>query len=119
MRRRDCLVALASLSLVACGAAADRPAGTIAAEVGQKATAEGSVRLLVQLRVPRDADAGAIAAAKRALLAELAGTRHRVARELEGLPALALEVSPEALQRLGASAHVERVVEDQPRRPQR
>ncbi len=120
MRRRACLAALASLTLFfACAASAARSAVTVSPELIEKATTQGSVRLIVQLKVGEGAGADAIESAKQALLAEIAGTRYRVARSLVGLPALAIEASAETLRALAASPRVERVTEDQPRRPQR
>jgi hypothetical protein len=84
-----------------------------------KATAQGSVRLIVRLKVDQGAGAAAIESAKQALLAELVGMRYRVTRHLAGLPALAIEASGETLRALAASPRVERVTEDEPRRPQR
>ncbi len=50
---------------------------------------------------------------------EVAGTRYRVARDLVGLPALGIEASADTLRALAASPRVERVTEDERRRPQR
>jgi hypothetical protein len=89
-----------------------------------KAVREGTVRVIVQLRVsarPEGELGGAdvvasqrqaIAAAQTAVLQELAGAGYRIVRTYETIPFLALEVSPGALQALGASALVMGVEED-------
>jgi hypothetical protein len=119
MRRRECVAALASLLFAAWAASAARSAAAVSAELLEKATVQGSVRLIVHLKVREGAGAAAIESAKHALLAELAATRHRVSRDLVGLPALTLEASADTLRALAASSRVERVTEDAPRRPQR
>jgi hypothetical protein len=88
-------------------------------ELLAKARAGATVRVIVHLRVAPDADPPRIEAVKRAVIAEIAVTRHRVVRELQGLPTLALEASEETLRLLSASSHVLRVQEDVPERPQR
>jgi hypothetical protein len=92
---------------------------TVSAALVEKATDQGSVRLIIQVKVAEGAGAAAIESAKRALLAELSGTRYRVARDLVELPALGIEASADTLRALAASARVERLTEDEPRRPQR
>jgi hypothetical protein len=87
-------------------------------ELIQKATAAGAIRVLVQLKVDAT-DAAAIETVKQAVLGEVSGTRYRIARQLPGLPALALEASADTLRALASSPRVERVTEDLPRRPQR
>jgi hypothetical protein len=119
MRRRECLAALASVTLLVCAAPAGVARSTVSPELLHKAATTGSVRLIVQLKVGEGADRTAIESAKQALLAELSGTRYRVARGLVGLPTLALEASVETLRALGASPRVERVTEDEPHRPHR
>ena len=97
----------------------------------QKASAEGAVRVIVQLRVsalPEGELSGAeavasqrraIASAQSAVLTKLAGTSHRVIRTFESIPFLALEVSPGALQALERSALVVGMEEDRLDSPQR
>ena len=97
----------------------------------QKASAEGAVRVIVQLRasaLPEGELSGAeavasqrraIASAQSAVLTELAGTSHRVIRTFESIPFLALEVSPGALQALERSALVVGMEEDRLDSPQR
>ena len=97
----------------------------------QKASAEGAVRVIVQLRasaLPEGELSGAeavasqrraIASAQSAVLTELAGTSHRVIRTFETIPFLALDVSPGALQALEGSALVVGMEEDRLDSPQR
>ncbi len=119
MRRRECLAALASLPLVACAASASRAGVTVSSELIEKATTHGSRRLIVQVEVGEGVGAAAIESAKQALLAEISGTRDRVARDLVGLPTLGIEASADRLRALAVSPRVERVTEDELRRPRR
>jgi len=103
--------------------------GKVPPEVLQKAQTKGVVRVIVQLDVatrPEGALATrqaaldqrqAIAAAQSELSADLAGTSHRVTRQFETIPFLALEVGPDALAVLERSARVVGVAEDRPRAP--
>ncbi len=96
-----------------------------------KAYDEGTVRVIVQLRVTAlpegelsSAEAvasqrRAIASAQSAVLTELADTSYRVIRTFETIPFLALDVSPGALQALEGSALVVSVEEDRLASPQR
>jgi hypothetical protein len=89
-----------------------------------RAMREGTVRVIVQLRVSArpEGELGspdtvasqrqAIAAAQSAVLQELAGAGYRIVRTYETIPFLALEVSPGALHVLGASVLVMGVEED-------
>lgn len=104
--------------LTGCAAAAAADA-VVPPELLAKARAGATVRVIAHLRVAPDADPARIEAVKRAAIAEIAGTRHRVVRELRGLPSFALEASEETLRLLGASSHVLRVQEDVLGRPQR
>jgi hypothetical protein len=110
-------VVAASLLLVIAGVTAAAANG-VPQDLIEKATAAGAIRVLVQLKVD-GTDAAAIETVKQAVLGEVSGTRYRVARQLPGLPALALEASADTLRALAASPRVERVTEDLPRRPQR
>ena len=125
-----CVVGAAVMLLV--GPAAGRTlAGNIPKALVDRAAREGTVRVLVQLRVSArpegelsspDAVASqrqAIAAAQSAVLKELAGTSYRVVRTYETIPFLALEVSLGALQALDESALVMGVEEDRLVSPQR
>jgi hypothetical protein len=120
LARLSRLVEAAALLLSAAGcAAAASPAPDPAPELLAKARDRGTVRVLVQVRAPDGAGGTEIEAVKRAALAELVATRHRVVRELPGLPVMALEVSEEALRALSTSPHVLRIGEDRLQRPLR
>jgi hypothetical protein len=114
------------------GLAAGRTlAGSIPEALVDRAAREGTVRVIVQLRVSArpegelgspDAVASqrqAIAVAQSAVLKELADTSYRVMRIFETIPFLALDVSPGALQALDESALVMGVEEDRLDSPQR
>ena len=97
----------------------------------QKASDEGTVRVIVQLRVSAlpegelssaedvASQRRAIASAQSAVQTELAGTSYRVMRIFETIPFLALDVSPGALQALERSALVVGMEEDRLDSPQR
>jgi hypothetical protein len=106
------------LGVAGCAAAAS-PVPELTPELLAKARDVGTVRVLVQFRAPEGAEDIEIQAVKRTVLAELAGTRHRVVRELRGLPVMALEASEDALRALSASPHVLRIEEDRVHRPLR
>jgi hypothetical protein len=91
----------------------------VSPELLEAAAARGSVRVIVKLKVPAGADTATIAAAKQGLWRDLAGTTYRVIRDLPGLPAVALEASPETLGALSVSRAVGHVSPDEVRRPQR
>ena len=107
------------LALAAGGACASASGAGVPPELLAKARERGTVRVIAQLRVPPGADADRIEVVKRAVLTEIATTRHRVVRELRGLPTLALEVSEETLRLLSVSSSILRVQEDMLERPQR
>lgn len=106
-------------------------AGSIPEALVDRAAREGTVRVIVQLRVSArpegelgspDAVASqrqAIAAAQSAVLKELAGAGYRVVRTYETIPFLALEVSLSAVQALDESVLVMGVEEDRLNSPQR
>jgi hypothetical protein len=83
-----------------------------------RARALGRVPVIVTLRAPDAASGGAVDSVKRAVLADIAQTDHRVVRELGRLPQLVLDASEETLRVLAGSPHVLRVDESVPRRPQ-
>jgi hypothetical protein len=87
-----------------------------------KANAEGSVHVVVELNTPWQrtgklskeqevAQQKTIADAQNQLIAELAGTRHKVERRLENQPLIGLEVGTDALTILDASPLVLHVSE--------
>lgn len=90
----------------------------IAPGIYQKAKARGSVRVIVELRLPahrEDSESSredAIRMAQKALLDELAQVNLRVIRSYSSIPALVLAASFDALKIIAASRHVTRVTED-------
>ena len=97
------------LAMTSCAGSSQAPG--VAPDLSAKARAQGLVLVVVTLRAPEGASPSAIAALKKAVLAEIASTRHRVVRDLIGLPQIALEASTDTLQALGASANVARIDE--------
>ena len=99
-------------------------AGVIPETLYDKASSEGSVRVIVQLRAStapeghlESAEAVTlqrqdIATMRSAVLAELEGTGYRTIREFETIPFVALEVAPDAMTALEASPNVVGVEED-------
>jgi subtilisin family serine protease len=95
----------------------------------EKAVAEGSVRVIVRLAgsaaIPGPADSDRalpertrIAALQGAVRASLGGADHRVVREYDAIPFLALELGPDGLRYLAARPDlVEQVEEDRLDRP--
>jgi len=113
------------LAALALGSTAEsEPTSVVPEKLYCKALSEGSVRVIVQLRLSAlpggqlgSADAmvaqrQAIAAAQSTVLAGLAGTTFRVIRTYEAIPFLALEVSPDALRALEKSPLVASMEED-------
>jgi hypothetical protein len=98
--------------------AAEQPRSAVPEEVLEKARRLGGVRVNVQVRVEAGADRAAIEATKAAVRAEIAGSTHRVIRELRGLPVISIEASYDTLVTLAGSARVLRVEEDGLARPQ-
>jgi len=104
-------------------------AGVVPDALHEKASSEGSVRVIVQLRVDtvpeghlESANAVAsqrqgIAARRSELMIELAVARHRMIREFETIPFVALEVGSDAVSVLKESPNVLGVEEDRLDRP--
>jgi hypothetical protein len=86
-------------------------------ELLDKARVQGAVLVIVTLRVPAGASRDTVATVKQTLVAEIASTRHRIVRELVGLPQIVLEASDDTLRILGASSNVLRIEESVPRPP--
>lgn len=101
------------------GCASASQASGVTPDLLGKAQTRGVVLVIVTLRVPEGASPATIAAVKKSVISEIASTRHRVVRELVGLPAIALEASDEALRALGASPNVLRIDESIPQPPLR
>ena len=123
--------AVASVGLLAgvgvtAAEAAGRPAATPAGDLDSlmaAARADGSVRVVVGVRasfrpegqldrVSVAEQRARIEDAQDELADELDGTRHRVVREFDSLPYVALELSPRALEELWASGEATTVTED-------
>jgi len=94
----------------------------VSPEVWEKAKTKGVVRVMVQLDVPWQPEGKlskdevlkqrkAIAAAQDEVLAELAGTKHKVSARFEIIRFLSLEVGLDSLAVLDRSARVVRVTE--------
>jgi hypothetical protein len=102
--------------MTSCAASAQGP---VAPDLLDKALRQGSVLVIVTLRIPPGASPAAIETAKQSLRGEIATTRHRVVRELAGLPQIVLEASDDTLRVLNASATVLRIDESTPAPPTR
>jgi hypothetical protein len=89
-------------------------------ELVAKAARQGTLRVIVEVKIdpPGSPSREAIAQAQDHVLQELVGTGHRVLRRFTTIPFMGLEVSADALRRLGGSAHVAGVREDRLRTPQ-
>jgi hypothetical protein len=89
-------------------------------ELIAKAERQGTLRVIVEMKLdpPATASAAAIAEAQDRVLEEMAGTNHRVLRRFTTIPFIGLEVSVDALKRLGRSPHVAGIREDMVLRPQ-
>ena len=76
--------------------------------------------MIVELKIDRSPPSReAIAQAQDEVLQELVGTGHRVLRRFTTVPFIGLEVSADALRRLGRSVRVSGIREDRLRAPQR
>jgi hypothetical protein len=105
------------LAMTSCAASSQGPA--VAPQLLDKARSQGVVLVIVTVRVPAGAPPATIQAVKQSVIAEIASTRHRVVRELAGLPQIALEASEDTLGILGASPSVLRIDESIPQPPLR
>jgi hypothetical protein len=85
-----------------------------------KAARQGTLRVIVEVKIapPGPPSREAIAHAQELLLQELVGTSHRVIRRFDTIPFFGLEVTADALRRLGGSALVASIREDRLRMPQ-
>jgi hypothetical protein len=133
MKPRMLVVLLALAVLVGCagnGVAQDAEKKEVAQprkvppELMQKAQAQGTVRVIVDLNVPEwtskklstDAELAQrekVADAQKKVIAELAGTQHKIKAQLKTVPALGLEAGPDALAALERSPLVQKVYEGQ------
>jgi hypothetical protein len=111
LRRRHAVAG--GLALLVCGSpvvrAATREVPVIDSDV-RTAVAQGTTRVLVELRLPVPGGSSpsgaastreqAIAAARQSVLARLAGRSHRLVRQYPSVPLLALEIGADALRAL-------------------
>jgi hypothetical protein len=117
------------LAVAPSGRSAERP--IVSAPLAQQAWSQGEVHVIVRLSIPWVPEPSlpsaahvanqrrAIGTLAGALKSALRGFGHRVKREYDGLPFLALVVDPHALQALGAlPSIVDEVVEDELSHPQ-
>ena len=100
----------------------------VAEEIVTRALSDGSVLVLVGLKVPWQLEEGlsdnalltqrrAIDAVQNNLLAELSGTQYAVVRRYREIPGIALEVGSDALAVLKKSGTVTNVLPDRPVQP--
>ena len=106
-----------------CHAAAVDPGpgstAVVPAELLDKARRDGSVRVVVNLRVRSGPTEEAVRTAREAVFGDLGTAPYRVVRQYATIPAIALVASTDALIRLAGSAHVTSVQEDIPLEPKR
>jgi hypothetical protein len=124
-QRAKLRMTLLTALLMLYGVAATAEEDKIAAEVIEKAQSEGAVLVLVGLNVQWQredtlnddgivAQRQAIHAAQRQLLAELSGTQHKVVRQYQEIPGIALEIGSDAVAVLQKSPTVTNVLADRP-----
>jgi hypothetical protein len=122
MWREAALLTAFVITTTTCSSAVERPVTVVSPELLAKAAREGSVRVIVHLRVPNSAQSdlrgNGMVRTREAVISEISRTRHKVVRTYETIPLLALEVSAEALEVLASSLNVERVQEDGLNSPQ-
>ena len=110
----------ACLGCLAAGAdSGARSMAVVPAELLERARREGSVRIVVNLRIGSGPTEEAVRAAREALFGDLGTAAYRVVRQYATLPAVALAASADALIRLAGSPHVTSVQEDMPLEPKR
>jgi len=118
---------LLSIMFVLAGAAVAtaQPVGKVPAEVIDHAAADGSVLVLVGLKVPWQMESSlseeqvrsqrnSIASIQKELLTELDGKSYKIMRRYDSIPGIALEVGPDALAELALSPKVTNVLLDKP-----
>ena len=102
------VVALAAM-LFAAGPSSAQPAARVPAELFESLRRNGPIRVIVRVAPPARRFPSA---AQDRVLAELAGSRHRVIHRYANAPMLALEVGEEALRALDRSTYVHSVAAD-------
>ncbi len=123
----NCLIALCSFALLLAGAplVLAQPVGKVAEEVINQAATDGSVLVLVGLKVPWQMESTlsedqvrrqreAIASIQKDLLSELDGKSYKIMRRYDSIPGIALEVGADALAELASSPNVTNVLLDRP-----
>lgn len=120
-----CCLSLHSTLLLVGPSAAAQSNPKVPVEVIERAGVDGTVAVLVGLKVPWQMESGlnesqihaqreAIASIQADLLAELTGKSHRVTRRYDRIPGIALEVGADALAELAHSPNVVNVLMDRP-----
>ncbi len=113
------------LLFASAAAALAEPAGKIPTEVIDHAAANGTVLVLVGLKVPWQMESNlsedqvqaqrdAIASVQKDLLSELTGKTYKIMRRYDRIPGIALEVGADALAELAHSENVVNVLLDRP-----
>jgi hypothetical protein len=113
------------LLFASAAAALAEPAGKIPTEVIDHAAANGTVLVLVGLKVPWQMESNlsedqvqaqrdAIASVQKDLLSELTGKTYKIMRRYDRIPGIALEVGADALAELAHSENVINVLLDRP-----
>ena len=119
------LAICSSFLLIASALARAESAAKIPAEVIDQAATNGTVLVLVGLRVPWQMESNlsddqvraqrqAIASIQKDLLSELTGKTYKITRRYDRIPGIALEVGADALAELAHSANVVNVLLDRP-----
>jgi hypothetical protein len=105
-------LAVGSLLMLASCVTATAREGPIGQEIRDKIRTQGHAAVVVELRLPPDADEVAIRAAQDRLLSDLASVPHRVTRRYATIPFIALDLSAAALQIVAVSPLVVGITED-------
>jgi hypothetical protein len=124
---KNCVLGICAVFLLLTSAAAALagPAGKIPTEVIDHAAANGTVLVLVGLKVPWQMESNlsedqvqaqrdAIASVQKDLLSELTGKTYKIMRRYDRIPGIALEVGADALAELAHSENVVNVLLDRP-----
>jgi len=102
-----------------------QPVGKVQEEVIEQAAADGTVLVLVGLKVPWQMESSlneeqirhqreAIASIQKDVLSELDGKSYKIMRRYDSIPGIALEVGADALAELAGSSNVTNVLLDRP-----
>jgi hypothetical protein len=119
------LLAICAAAALLAGPGPATGQGKIPDDVIDQAASNGTVLVLVGLKVPWQmesnlteeqiaAQRAAIASIQKELIAELAGKSYKITRQYDRIPGLALEVGPDALAELAVSSRVVNVLLDRP-----